>query len=354
MMRALAAVFLAGCSFQHGAGLGTDATGGDDGPRAIDAHVDAADASSLIPPDAAADGPTHAADWWNPAWGYRMKLTVTNGAATAMATGYQVGLALDLDLAPCTGSRNAVRIVYGTTEIPRVIDEVGTVEWTWFPLQAPVAVAGATSAYWLYCGNGAAAAAPSDPATVFDFYDDFPGTSLGAAWTAQGAVTVAASQVTIGNGNSGIHSNATFGANTAIDFIASATANAVSNPYWWAGYQANFSTTVPWVIWHARNGASQIHPSVFETGGTAWDGTSVALDTSPHLYGVEHYGDSAAFRQADAIVQTRTYGASMAATSFNLRLHNYSSGGSVSFDMARVRKAVNPAPAVAVGAVETY
>ena len=80
----------------------------------------------------------------------------------------------------------------------------------------------------------------------------------------------------------------------------------------------------------------------------------MTLDASPHLYGVENYGDGAAFRLADVIVETRTYATSLAATTFNLRLHNYQSGGTISFDWARVRKAVNPAPAVTVGAVETY
>ena len=350
-MRVLAAVVLAGCSFHTNAGSSTS-DGAPDVPATGDARVDApVDATATVPdapPDAAV---THPADWWNAAWGSRMPLTITNNATTSMEQGYQVGLQLDLDAAPCAGSRDAVRVVYGMTELPRVIDEVGGAEWTWFPLQAALAGGTSTSAYWLYCGNATPGAAPADPATVFDFFDDFSGTTLGAAWASQGTVTVAGGSVTIGTSNSGIHSTATYGANTAIDFMASASSAAASNPYWWGGYQTTFTLSQPWVIWHAVSGANQIHPSEYDSAAT-WNGASIALDTAPHLYGVEHYGTTGAYRVADVIAQTRTYAATIGA--LNLRLHNYQSGGAVSFDWARVRKAVSPAPSVAVGSVQSY
>jgi len=188
---------------------------------------------------------------------------------------------------------------------------------------------------------------------VFDFLEDFNGTALPAAWVGQNSVTMGSGVVTIAAGDSGIHSTATYGPNIAIDYMATASQAAADTPYWWGGFQQTFTLSAPWVIWHAVSGADQIHPSAWDTAST-WNGTSVALDTAPHLYGVENYGDSAAFRLADAIVQTRTYATSLAATPLNLRLHNYQSGGTISFDWARVRKAANPAPAVTVGTVETY
>jgi hypothetical protein len=345
-MRVLAAVVLAGCSFHTNAASPATSDGATDGALAGDALGDAAITTADAPADTSG-GPT---DWWNPAWHSRRKLTITNNAATAMAQGYQVGLQLDLDAAPCAGSRDAVRIVHGTTELPRVIDEVGGAEWTWFPLSAALAAGSSTDAYWLYCGNDAPAAAPADPTQVFDFFDGFDGGALSTAWASQGTVTVGGGAVTIAAGNSGIHSTATYGANTAIDFVATASAAAASNPYWWGGYQSMFTTTQPWHIWHAVTTASSIHPSEYDSN-SLWNGTSVALDTAPHLYGVEHYGTTGAYRLADVIAEGRTYSAAIGA--LNLRLHNYQSGGSVSFDWARVRKAVSPAPSVAVGSVET-
>jgi hypothetical protein len=342
-VRAAIFIMLAGCSFAPARLASSGGGGGDDDAPAR------ADAAPTIDGD-------HAS-WWNPSWSSRVPLSITNNDATALPAGFQIGLRFDLDAAPCTGSRDAARIVYGkTSELDRVIDEVGTDEWTWFRLQAPIAPTAISTEYWLYCGNPSPGAAPQDPVAVFEFYDSFPGTTVNPAWTAQSQVTVAGGVVTMatsGAPGSGIHSNSTIGPGTAIDYIAIASSGATTTPYWWGGYQSNFSASPPWVIWHAVSGANQIHPSSYD-GTSNWNGTPVALDTSPHLYGVEHYGDSAAWRYNDVVVETHVYGVSMAATSFNVRLHNYASGGDVSFDMARVRKAANPPPTVSVGTIETY
>lgn len=352
-MRLLAAVVLAGCSFQPRAApvsgdapLHVDAPPGPglDGPRSIDAPPDA-------PPDAFVylDAPAHPPNWWNPAWGSRMQLTISNNATGAMASGYQVGLAFDLDAAPCSGNRDQVRIVYNNqTEVPRVIDEVGTTQWTWFPLQAQIDAGATSTSYWLYCNNPAPNAALKDPATVFDFWDDFNGTSLGTAWTATaGGVSVANGSVTIGS-SGGIHSTATYGPGRAIDVMATPTSASVSNPDWWFGFESNFTFQAPWIVWFANN-ANQIHPSVNDT--SQHDDPPVTLDTAPHLWGVETYGTSAAFRLADAVVDSRTTNIT---SPLNLRLHVLQSGSTVSFDWVRVRKVVTPAPTVSVGTVETY
>jgi hypothetical protein len=348
-MKVLAAVVLAGCSFQPRAA----SSGGDDAPPPADAPI-GDDAPPIVdgPPDAFVylDGPAHPGDWWNPAWGSRMKLTIANGSATAMAQGYQVGLAFDLDAAPCAGNRDQVRIVYNQTEISRVVDEVGTDEWTWFPLQAPIAAGTTSTSYWLYCGNPNPSAAPKDPANVFDAWDDFNGTTLAGTWASQGNVSVSNGSVTISANNGGIHSTATYGAQTAIDVMATASGAQVSSPMWWLGYETNFNSSAPWIVWYASS-ANAIHPSVNEAGFEHADPT-VALDNAPHLYGVETYGSSGAFRLADAIVKNHTYTGPIGA--LNLRLHVYSGSGNVSFDWVRVRKAVSPAPTVTVGSVETY
>jgi hypothetical protein len=352
-MRVLAAVVLAGCSFHTNAAT-TTGDAAPDTSLAIDARSDAPPDATVTIDDAPPDALVLPADWWNPAWHSRIKLTVTNNAATGMARGYQVGLQLDLDAAPCTGSRDAVRIVYGMTEVSRVIDEVGGDEWTWFPLQAAIASA-ASDDYWLYCGNAAPMPAPSDPTMVFDFFDGFDGAALGAAWVSQNTVTVSGGSVTIasnGTGGGAIHSTATYGANTAIDFLATASTGAASDPYWWGGYETNFAVTQPWDVWYSDgSAANKVHPSEYDSN-RQWNGTAVGLDTAPHIYGVEHYGTSGAYRMADAIVDSHTFTGTVGA--LNIRLHNYNSGGSISFDWARVRKAVSPAPSVATGTVETF
>jgi hypothetical protein len=353
-MRLAAAVVLAGCSFQpRAAAVSSDAPPDVDAPK-HDAGLDAPpDARPDAPPDAFVylDAPAHPADWWDPSWGSRMQLTITNNATTALAQGYQIGLAFDLDAAPCSGNRDQVRIVYNnTTDLPRVIDEVGTTnEWTWFPLQAQIGSGATSTSYWLYCNNSNAPAASKDPAMVFDVWDDFAGNSLANTWASAGTVSVANGVVTLGS-NGSIHSNATYGANTAIDGLATPTSASVSNPDWWIGYETNFNITAPWIVWLADS-ANAIHPSVNETG-TRHDDPGTPIDTSPHLYGVETYGTSGAFRLADAIVDSHTY--TQAINALNLRLAVLQGSGTVAFDWVRVRKAVSPAPTVSVGSVETY
>lgn len=352
-MRLCAAVVLAGCSFQGRAGFNP----GGDAPVVTHDAATIFDARPDAPPDAPPDAfvyldaPAHPPNWWNASWGSRMRLTISNSSTTAMATGYQVGLALDLDAAPCTGSRDQVRIVYmNTTDLSRVIDEVGTTEWTWFPLQAAIAPGTTSTDYWLYCTNPSPTAAQNDPANVFDVWDDFAGNTLANTWASTGTVSVANGAVTIGS-NGGIHSNATYGANTAFDAMATASTTSVTNPEWWLGYETNFNVTAPWIVWYAHN-ANQIMPSVNESG-TQHNDTAVTLDGNPHLYGVETYGGTSAFRVADVIVDNHTNASVIGP--LNLRLHVYfQPSGTVAFDWIRVRKAVSPAPGVTVGTVETY
>jgi len=145
-MRAVVLAVLAGCSFHPGAPGVT--SGGDapvgDAPPVVDTPI-VVDA----PHDAAGDVSSHPPNWWDPAWSSRMQLTIVNGSAAALPVGYQIGFAFGLDVAPCAGNRDAVRIVRGTTDVSRVIDEVGSPQWTWFPLQASIAAGATSTEYWL-------------------------------------------------------------------------------------------------------------------------------------------------------------------------------------------------------------
>src|SRR4051812_8975181 len=114
-MRLCAAVVLAGCSFQPRSPSTGDAPVRPDAPLGPDAQL-IIDGPPDAAPDAPPDAPSHPADWWDPAWGSRMRLTIANTSTVAAVTGYQVGLAFDLDAAPCAGNRDQVRIVYNQTE----------------------------------------------------------------------------------------------------------------------------------------------------------------------------------------------------------------------------------------------
>ncbi|HWO25429.1 MAG TPA: DUF2341 domain-containing protein [Kofleriaceae bacterium] len=290
--------------------------------------------------------------WWNPAWSSRMRIAINT--SVALPAGFQLGVPRDLDVAPCDGPRDAVRVVRNhTAELPRVIDELGSGvsdEWIWFRLPASVAAGTGPSEYWLYCGNASPGAPPSST-DVFDLYDGFDGNSLSGLWNAQGTqVTVMGGAVTLGGTGNTIHSKTSYGAGTATDFVLQAAGSAVSSPWFWGGFEVQFSVTAPWVIWHARN-ANQVRQEILRSGSNASFANERALDTGAHLYGVEHYGTSAGFRYNNAPVGTISYGGNIGL--MNVRLHNYQSGGTIQILMARVRRAVYPVPTATLEAVET-
>jgi hypothetical protein len=336
MVRGLVLVGLAACSFRHGLAI----TGGEgDAPGGSDAMADAT------------------REWWDPMWGVRMPITIANTSADDLAAGYQVGMPFDVGAAPCTANRDDIRIVYATTELTRVIDTVGPPQWTWFRLSAPHA-SGATSTgeYWLYCGNPSPPAAPKDPAQVFEFYDGF--TTLDTStWTTLNTVSVSGGKLVCGGGgvrdNGVVTKNEPFPAKRAVDYVA--IAQSASNSDWWAGFQNGTMDVAPWLHWYTLNQNAACPDFRGVTADSPWYGTDHPLDTQPHLYGVENYGDQSMYRLEDVPYQTHIYAPMQPPPAMlDVRLWDGSDTTTVSYDWVRVRQAVNPPPTVTVGSPETY
>lgn len=334
-MRLLALALVAGCGFHHG-----------DASRDGAAASDAADAAIDV-----------TRDWWNTAWGVRFPLTIANTSPDSLAAGYQIGVVFDVGAAPCTANRDDMRVVYGATELTRVIDSVGPPEWTWFPLAAPLA-SGATSSgeYWLYCGNPSPPPAPKDPAKVFDFYDSFAMLDT-TTWTTMNTVSLSSGHLVAGGGgvrdNGIVTKGEPFSAKHAVDY--SAVASSATNSDWWAGFQIGTMDVAPWLHWYTHNANAACPDFLGVAGDTAWYGTDHPLDTQPHIYGIENYGDQSMYRLEDAVYQTHIYAPMQPPPAqVDVRLWDGSDTTTVSFDWVRVRQAVNPPPAATVGAAETY
>jgi hypothetical protein len=326
MRWALAAALLSACSFKT--------------------NERSADAPS---PDAVAQA------WWDPAWPYRLRLTIFT--QTALPLGFQLGFSPSLDAPPCTGNRDGVRVVSGATDLPRVIDELGATQWVWFKLTKPIAASSTSIDYYLYCGNQSPTPAMSDPAAVFDFYDAFPGSSLGSAWMSQGSVAVSGGFVQLHAPDAAISTNATLPPGNGVDFAMSADANAVSEPYFWGGFDNQFSFNDPWVRWFGGFSSGQLRGSTDLPTQSASYGTNQTFDTTKHLYGVESYDASAAFRIDDLQVDSLTYGGTLA-TPMNVTFYNHASGpsgnGILQIEMVRTRKVATPVPSVMLGMPELY
>ncbi len=331
-MRLLWLLATAGCSFQIGDGRATSDGAPDDTRR---------DAST---------GDARTSDWWDPAWSHRLPLEIAS--TQPLGLGFQIGIKHDLDGAdsPCAGSRDQVRVVRNhTTEVPRVIDELGGDEWIWFRLSAPLAAgASGPSEYWLYCGNPAAGAAPSAPSDVFEMFDDFTGTIF-QQWSTRGAIEIANGAVTLPDG-AAIHSTRTFSPGTATDFVLKASPQALADPWFWGGFEVGFTTTPPWVIWHAEDPNQIKQEAAVASTETAMGQRT--LDANPHLYGIEHYGTSARFRHDNEPVGTIAYGGTIG-QQLNVRFDNWDSPGPIEIHMVRVRQAIEPVPSITVEVAET-
>lgn len=329
-MRALALTVagLAACSY-HGRDVSDGGAGGGDGPGGVDAVSRA---------------------WWDPAWPTRLPLTIANTAAEDLPAGYQVGFAYAIDAGPCAGPRDNLRVVRGA-ELDRVIDELPGDEWIWFALARPIPAGATSTDYWLYCGNPSPPPAPSDPAAVFVFHDDFARTALGPDWTPQSSVTLDGATVTLGGNDSGIITNQTFGPGHAIDYVVRPTD--AGSAELWAGFQNGFPDQPPWLHWWTMN-AYEVRPDYWASqSGTVWYGNPVALDTSFHQYGVENYPDRSAYRYDGPIVEEHVYDLPPDPAQLNARLHNNTSTSFAVYDWVRVRLAIHPQPTITVGAPES-
>ncbi|MGD1993814.1 MAG: DUF2341 domain-containing protein, partial [Anaerolineae bacterium] len=137
-----------------------------------------------------------AAPWWDSAWGYRQRLTVTNNdGAEALPAGYSVQATVDTEVligaGQLLGSCDDLRIVSfdgaSNVEIDRVVEGCDTGQTSvWFALERSISAAGEDDNYYIYYGNPSAGAPPADETHVFIFYEDWEqGT---AHWTSAGGL----------------------------------------------------------------------------------------------------------------------------------------------------------------------
>lgn len=113
-------------------------------------------------------------------WQYRRQLTITSSSALS---GYQVSFYLDTASLIAAGKMRSdcgdlrVRDTDGTTDLPYWI-EINTCNTSNTRVWTKVAsIPNGTKTIWTYYGNPGAVFA-SNGTSVFDFFDDFPGTTL--------------------------------------------------------------------------------------------------------------------------------------------------------------------------------
>jgi len=168
------------------------------------------------------------------AWLYRLPITINNPNPTAV-TNFQVGITINTQALITAGKMqsncNDIRFTDGSCNvlnhwIESGINTPSTLIWVKVP---SIPASGSTTIY-MYYGN---AAAPNieNPAAVFDFWEDFNGSTLPAIWTAE-----AGASYTIGGGILRVNTRSIW-LNTVLPFF-------LNNGYFLEGKMRFYATSI--------------------------------------------------------------------------------------------------------------
>lgn len=335
-------------------------TCGDDGRCALAGDPDGGatpDAPSDVPDAAPAPDAPPPPDppWWDAAWGFRRRITVTAAAGASLPAGYHALIYRDFDLLPdVSGNFDSLRVVRHVdendpgTEVDRVyFDLAGEIEELWFVVADAVPAGGSNQQYWLYYGNPTPPPPPNNPADVFDYYASF--SAFDASLEIQGGATVTGGELRLDPGES-VRTFATFGPGTAVDFQ-------LRLPSWtyrvWGGFQrdGDFLDDEPWMLWITRLPvAGKIQPEVIAYAANVDPvivGPQADVDGLEHTYSVERFPAAIVFK-IDDLERARIPLPVAYATPLQVRLTNEGSSPAF-YDLVRIRKVVDPAPAVTLG-----
>src|SRR5206468_3670985 len=103
-----------------------------------------------------------------------------------------------------------VRVFGPSGERPRIIEPLTTARTELcFRLERALAAGASDNGYELHYGDPNAALPPNAMPQIFDFYDDFDGTSLATRWQVTGSIGVAGGILTLDqNSQAGVTMNA--------------------------------------------------------------------------------------------------------------------------------------------------
>lgn len=324
------------------------------------------DAPPPPPPDAPLPGTPDAAPmvwdppWWDAAWPYRRRLTVTNVSADVVPSDLPVSFRVDIDVLIGDALPYAsLRIMHWNestmewAQMNRIIDmPPGADEWIWLEMWETLAPGESVDHYWVYYGN----ATPPDDTyddnyAMWTMYSSFSSTSPDLV--ASGSTSVTGGELKL-DYDEHVRTTTQWGPGYAVDFE-------LRVPSWddrfWGGWQrqADFNDDEPWLIWISRGPSAEITPEVLSYAAgmsSAWVGPVVGLDTEPHFYTVERYADRTIFRFDEIITAEHMLPAPFTGT-LAARLTN-EAPVSIYFDRLRVRPCVRPAPEVVLGAEQSY
>jgi hypothetical protein len=133
--------------------------------------------------EAPESSPQGSSSWWNPQYGYRQLITITNNEALTLPTGYSVKVTLDTAslvsagkmLSDCSDLRIAYLHDSSWVELDRDVINGGTsATQAWFKTQAAIGASpSADTDYYVYYGNPSASNPLANKSNVYLWFDDF-------------------------------------------------------------------------------------------------------------------------------------------------------------------------------------
>jgi hypothetical protein len=301
-------------------------------------------------------------------YAYRRRVTITNNAAP-LPVGYTVRIPLPALTGKIRADANDLRVFEDAPnqELDRILDSAppNQTPAVWIALGASINSGSSDNNYWLYYGDPNAVAGPQKGSNVFPFYDDFPGTTLNAQWTPNGAPTVSGGFLTLHqNGADGVRSDylndkvpilSAFEARVRVTNPASAGQVTANGTFWyWWGYQHqnDFIESDPWDLFIGRN-PNEVHGEVKVNPGNCYptmcSAATVTIDTNFHWYLIQRQSTQTRYT-VDGLAQGAITDNNTG--DYSLMLRDYAVTSDVVVDWVRARSLANPEPTVTVGAEE--
>ncbi len=311
-------------------------------------------------------------------WLYRRQLTIQNGAAATLPTGYTVRVPLDPTLFPSTQTRSDLNDVVvfrdpPAGEIARVIDTSppGQTRALWIALAQPIAAGASDTSYSVLYGNATASAPPADATLIFPLYDGFDSGTVPSA--ALWSINPSTGGPSVGSGFLTLHQNTQEAIMTqsatvlptlsvlewrskmTLPTSAGQVDGTTGTFWWWIGFQDSFTPADPWIIWIQRNGnpvdvhgERKIASSSVCASGCSTSTVTPAVDNNYHWYRIER-----------DVNETRWFydGVQVAGSPISdpnnsthpVMLRNWAVTSDLNVDWIRGRQLLSPEPTVTVG-----
>jgi len=290
---------------------------------------------------------------------YVRTITIKNNASQGLPKGYTIGVAFPESELQAAITANKIRSdmndlrLRGTAgERDRLVDAPPLSRVVWFSLASPISASATDTTYEITYGDPNAGSAPADGSNVFNFYDDFSGTSVNPQWMTQGTVNVSGGVLTLPKGGAGALTALSQSPTSTAEWRAQVT-DPSSNPdgqgfYYWIGYQhtGDFVASDPWVVWISRApnfiGAEDKADGCLSTCGN----TPNAQTTAFRYFGIERQAAQTIF-SIDLVANYTTPATNDQALSPMIR--NFLQTGDLIVDWYRSRARIYPEPTVTLG-----